>query len=49
MSGKRNEDDGRDGRVLDQLFAVIDSRKCGDPKASYTAKLLAGGVETIGA
>jgi len=31
--------------VLDQLFATIASRKDGDPSQSYTAKLLAGGVE----
>ena len=30
---------------LDQLFATIASRKDGDPSQSYTAKLLAGGVE----
>jgi phosphoribosyl-ATP pyrophosphohydrolase len=47
MSGGRNQDGALDGRVLDELFAVIDSRKGGDPAASYTAKLLAGGVETI--
>jgi phosphoribosyl-ATP pyrophosphohydrolase len=49
MSGKRDEDGGRDGRVLDQLFAVIESRKGGDPEASYTTKLLAGGVEAVAA
>ncbi len=49
MSGKRDEDGGYDGRVLDELFAVIESRKGGDTEASYTAKLLAGGVETIAA
>ena len=49
MSGERNQDGALDGRVLDELFAVIDSRKGGDPEASYTAKLLAGGVETIAA
>ncbi len=38
-----------DGRVLDELFQVIESRKGGDPEASYTAKLLAGGVETVAA
>ena len=30
---------------LDNLFATIASRKGGDPAQSYTAKLLAGGVE----
>ncbi len=38
-----------DGRVLDELFAVIESRKGGDPEASYTAKLLAEGVDAIAA
>ena len=49
MSGKKGEGDVRDGRVLDELFAVIESRKGGDPEASYTAKLLAGGVEAVAA
>ena len=31
--------------ALDKLFATIASRKGGDPGASYTAKLLAAGVE----
>jgi len=30
---------------LDKLFATIASRKGADPSQSYTAKLLAGGVE----
>jgi phosphoribosyl-ATP pyrophosphohydrolase len=30
---------------LDRLFAVIAARKGADPKSSYTAKLLAEGVE----
>ncbi|HEY4077700.1 MAG TPA: phosphoribosyl-ATP diphosphatase [Rhizomicrobium sp.] len=30
---------------LDKLFATIDARKGADPSQSYTAKLLAGGVE----
>ena len=30
---------------IDRLFATIASRKGGDPDASYTAKLLAAGVE----
>ncbi len=49
MSGNRDEDGTRDGRVLDALFAVIESRQGGDPGASYTARLLAGGVETVAA
>ena len=32
-----------DARVLDRLFAVIDSRRGGDPDESYTARLLAKG------
>ena len=31
--------------TLDRLFATIASRKDADPKSSYTAKLLAEGVE----
>jgi phosphoribosyl-ATP pyrophosphohydrolase len=31
--------------ALDRLFATIASRKGADPATSYTAKLLAGGVE----
>jgi len=49
MSDISDETGGFDGRVLDELFAVIHSRKGGDAATSYTAKLLAGGVETIGA
>ncbi len=49
MSGNKDEDGGLDGRVLDALFAVIESRKGGDPEVSYTAKLLAGGVEAVAA
>ncbi len=32
--------------VLERLSRVIESRRGGDPDSSYTAKLLAGGVET---
>jgi phosphoribosyl-ATP pyrophosphohydrolase len=31
--------------TIDKLFATIASRKGGDPSASYTAKLLAAGVD----
>jgi phosphoribosyl-ATP pyrophosphohydrolase len=31
--------------ALDRLFATIAARKGGDPASSYTAKLLAAGVE----
>ncbi len=33
--------------ILDALYAVIESRRGGDPEGSYTAKLLAGGAEKI--
>jgi len=33
----------QDAMVLERLFAVIEGRKGGDPDASYTAQLLAGG------
>ncbi|MGH7075005.1 MAG: phosphoribosyl-ATP diphosphatase [Stellaceae bacterium] len=36
-----------DGRTLDELFAVIRSRKGADPAQSYTAKLLAEGAPMI--
>jgi len=31
--------------ALDELFATITARKGSDPSQSYTAKLLAGGIE----
>ena len=36
-----------DGTTLDRLFAVVASRRGGDPDSSYTAKLLAAGSATI--
>lgn len=36
-----------DGRVLERLFAVIDSRRDGDPGGSYTARLFADGRARI--
>ena len=33
--------------ILEQLFQTIESRKSGDPNASYTAKLLAEGKARI--
>jgi len=36
-----------DAREIDQLFAVIASRKGGDPETSYTAKLFAKGRSKI--
>src|SRR5882757_7795029 len=35
--------------VLDKLFATIASRQGGDPDRSYTAKLLAGGIDKCAA
>jgi phosphoribosyl-ATP pyrophosphohydrolase/phosphoribosyl-AMP cyclohydrolase len=35
-------------RALVELRATIASRRGGDPETSYTAKLLAGGVDRIG-
>jgi len=40
-------DEEADARVLERLFRVIQSRRGGDAKASYTAALLAGGTQTI--
>lgn len=36
-----------DAKILDRLFATIESRKGADPSSSWTAKLLAGGPEKI--
>lgn len=36
-----------DGSVLDELFAVIESRRGGSLDSSYTAKLLAAGAPKI--
>lgn len=36
-----------DGSTLDRLFAVIAARRDGDPKTSYTAKLLRDGKSAI--
>jgi phosphoribosyl-ATP pyrophosphohydrolase len=36
-----------DGTILDRLYAVIASRRGGDPAQSYSAKLLAGGAPAI--
>lgn len=35
------------GEILDSLFAVIESRRGGNPKLSYTASLLNEGTGTI--
>ncbi len=47
MSGEQGGDGTRDGRVLDELFEVIASRKGADPESSYTAKLFEAGLEAI--
>ena len=36
-----------DATILDRLFATIESRKGAEPSSSWTAKLLAGGPESI--
>ena len=36
-----------DGRQLDELFAVIESRRMADPEESHTARLLARGPEAV--
>lgn len=36
-----------EGHVLERLFAVVDSRRGGDPGTSYTARLFADGRATI--
>jgi phosphoribosyl-ATP pyrophosphohydrolase len=36
-----------DGTVLDRLYGVIESRRGGDPAASYTAKLFSQGAAKI--
>ena len=33
----------QDGTVLDRLFAVIESKRSGDPEQSYTARLFSAG------
>lgn len=39
--------DRLDGRILEQLFAVIESRRGADPASSYTARLLNKGRAKI--
>lgn len=36
-----------DGRILDRLGELVESRKGGDPEASHTARLLARGTAKI--
>lgn len=40
-------DEAPDARVLDRLFAIVDSRRGGDPASSYTARLFAEGRPKI--
>ena len=40
-------DEPRDGRVLDRLFKVIESRRGADPEESHTARLFAKGPGKI--
>jgi phosphoribosyl-ATP pyrophosphohydrolase len=47
MGGMTKADAELDGRVLDELFRVIESRRGADAGASYTAKLFADGLEAI--
>lgn len=41
------EREALDGRTLDSLFAVIESRRGADPSSSYTASLFARGTAKI--
>jgi phosphoribosyl-ATP pyrophosphohydrolase len=41
------KNDPLDGRTLDNLFAVIESRRGADPSSSYTAKLFERGTAKI--
>ena len=45
--GKRKSQAALDGRILDDLFEVVDSRREADPAQSYTAKLFKKGPEKI--
>lgn len=40
-------DQSRLGDVLDELFAVIESRRAADPETSYTARLLTGNEDGL--
>ena len=41
------KNDQLDGRTLDNLFAVIESRRGADPSSSYTARLFERGTAKI--
>ena len=48
MSTKtRNRHSAAESRILEELFAVIESRKGGDPATSHTAQLFESGTEEI--
>ena len=40
-------DKALDGRFLEELFAVIESRRSADPEESHTARLLAKGPDVV--
>ena len=43
------EDGGPLGHTVEDLIAVLGERRAADPETSYTARLLADGVEAVGA
>ncbi len=47
-NNKKKAEPELDGRILDRLFAVVESRKNADPGSSYTAKLMRRGVPKVG-
>ncbi len=46
-NNKKKAEPELDGRILDRLFAVVDSRKDADPGSSYTAKLMRRGLPKV--
>ncbi len=44
---KIKAEDQLDGRILDQLYAVVDSRRDADPEESYTARLMQRGLPKV--
>ncbi len=47
MGNKKKAEPELDGRILDRLFAVVESRKDADPSSSYTAKLMQRGLPKV--
>ncbi len=41
------QDDKIGAEILDELYTLIEGRKCADPETSYTARLFGGGREEI--